>query len=201
MVPPVSAETAHEHDAILGSISNDSYVYCSKYPDIVARSERSICSEYIYGINNHLNELWWKSKNKQELIHFLDELWVNQNESPILNNILIRLNLAFLMGQASWNSLECDNCDHLRNYVISYMSSNDAEILLSAITALGVVGKSEDALLLKPIILSEKEGLAKKAITAAVKILKHRKSVSEFMANVLPDIQRNSLRSYILQYK
>lgn len=195
-----SSSAIHDYNAVLNSISKEEYTHCNNYPEMEDFSGKNLCAEYIYGINNQLNDLWWNSLNKDELVNFLDELWLNRSDLTILNNPLIKLNLAFLMGQTSWTTVECSNYESLRNYVVSSIKSNNIEIVASSVTALGVVGKSEDVALLKPIILSEQEGLAEKAVRTVVKLLKHQKPVNEFMKVILPDIQRESLRRYITRY-
>lgn len=195
-----SASVSYDYNVILESISKDEYTHCSNYPELEDISDEHVCSEYIYGFNNYLNDLWWHSKNKDEIVTLLERLWLNRSDSSVLNNPLIKLNLAFLMGQASWSSIECEHCESLRSYVVSSLISDDIEIVALAIRALAVVGNSEDVVLLKPIILSEKEGVAEKAVRSVIKLLNHRQPINEFMKDILPDIQRKSLRTYITRY-
>lgn len=200
MIVSAQVEASLMHEKILESIAREEYYSCHRYPEISSIAEKNACIERIYDINNSLNKLWSLSEDKAVSIELFEELWLNPQGILILNNPLIRLNLAFLMGQASWVGVECASCSLLRNYVISKISSDDVEVLSASITALGVVGMNKDVSFLKPIILSEREGTAEKAVTTAVELLNHRESVTEFMSSLLPSIQRDSLKKNISRY-
>ncbi|GAB7223662.1 hypothetical protein VoSk93_28790 [Vibrio owensii] len=192
------ASMADDFDSILTILTKEEYKHCIAYPE----HSRSLndCADYIYGINNSLNDIWWDSSFDKNTVMFFDYLWENSEGVAMLENPLIKLNLAFLLGQTSWSGMQCKHCESLRSYTVSYILNDDIEIVASSLIALGVVGRPDDVVLLRPIILREMDGVAEKAVRTATKLLNDKKLVNEFLAELYPEIGRDSLRRYIERY-
>ncbi|WP_227742480.1 hypothetical protein, partial [Vibrio owensii] len=194
------ASMADDFDSILTILTKEEYKHCIAYPEHFGSHSLNDCADYIYGVNNVLNDIWWDSSVDKNTVMFFDYLWENSEEIVMLENPLIKLNLAFLLGQSSWSGMQCKHCESLRSYTVSYILNDDIEIVASSLIALGVVGRPDDVVLLRPIILREMGGVAEKAVRTATKLLNDEKLVNEFLAELYPEIGRDSLRRYIERY-
>jgi len=144
-------------------------LHCYDYPDIENLDRKFLCQDNILLITKELYKDW-SNADKNKAISGLTRLWDMGNPSSStyeveFSIVSLRLNIISLIGQSVRYSKQDTKClSSYRLYALKQFSTGDTFVKIDALNAIGWIGNNQDIELLKKVILSEREGVAEKAV-------------------------------------